>query len=340
MKKIMKVFGRILGLIAVLCLCFITFMLVREYYKECRFNEFRGELYSSECCSILNSNETYSIKNLRTGKTTIKGITWLFASEAYTDTLVIYSKNYKRGYFNRYTGEATIREQYPHAWIFSEGLAAVVKNDKVGFINHQGEVVIDFQYPYLKDNERRMDFVFHGGYCNMYDKNGKCGIINNKGEWVLEPRYDRIQNPLYGKRLFMKDNKYGVLNDSLCVVIPAEYRYIIQTADYVTVSKPDETLMQISYKGEILNPMLYDTIDRLDYSTGKYSDDGTEITLPTGLYYYTVGNCRGLMNEDGKLITQPIYCAFYVVNRHLFRATLLDRQSDVLLNEKGEVVES
>lgn len=40
--------------------------------------------------------------------------------------------------------------------------------------------------------------------------------------------------------------------------------------------------MQMSYKGEILNPMLYDMIDRLDYSTGKYFDDGTEIMASTG----------------------------------------------------------
>ena len=264
----------------------------------------------------------------------------MFASEAYTDSLVIYSKNYRRGYFNRFTGEAVIPEQYTHAWIFSEGLGAVVKEDKVGFIDRRGEVVIDFQYPYLKDNDRRVDFVFHEGYCSMYDEEGKCGIINNKGEWVVKPQYDYVQNPLYGKRVFIQDGKYGLMDDSLHIVIPAEYRYITQTSDYAIVSRWDESRMQMSYKGEILNPMLYDMIDRLDYSTGKYFDDGTEIMASTGLYCYTVGNCRGLMDEKGKLVTPPDYSGIYAVNKHLFRATLFDRQSDVLLNEKGEVVKS
>ena len=164
MKKIMKVLGKVLGAIAVLCLCIITVLVVKVYNRESRVREYEGELYSSECRSISYSDGTYGIKNLRTGEITLKGITWMFASEAYTDSLVIYSKNYRRGYFNRFTGEAVIPEQYTHAWIFSEGLAAVVKEDKVGFIDRRGEVVIDFQYPYLKDNDRRVDFVFHEGY--------------------------------------------------------------------------------------------------------------------------------------------------------------------------------
>lgn len=340
MKKFMKVFGKVLRAITVLCLCIMTFIMVKVYNRENRVREYEGELYSSECRSISYSDGTYAVKNLQTGEITLKGITWMFASDAYTDSLVIYSKNYKRGYFNRFTGEAVIPEQYTHAWIFSEGLAAVVKEDKVGFIDHRGEVVIDFQYPYLKSNDRRMDFVFHEGYCSMYDEKGKCGIINKKGEWVVKPQYDYIQNPLYGKRVFMKNDKYGLMDDSLHIVIRAEYRYITQTLDYAIVSKSDETRMQMSYRGEVLNPMLYDTIDRLDYYTGKYLDDGTEMQAPTGLYCYTVGNRRGLMDEKGKLVTLPIYSGIYTVNRHLFRATLLDRQSDVLLNEKGEVVES
>lgn len=46
------------------------------------------------------------------------------------------------------------------------------------------------------------------------------------------------------------------------------------------------------------------------------------------------------MDEKGKLVTPPDYSGICTVNKHLFRATLFDRQSDVLLNEKGEVVKS
>lgn len=51
-----------------------------------------------------------------TGKTTIKDIDWLLSAESCKDTLVVFSKNRKRGYFNRFIGEAVIPEQYTHAW--------------------------------------------------------------------------------------------------------------------------------------------------------------------------------------------------------------------------------
>ena len=47
MKKIMKVLGKILGAIAVLCLCIITVLVVKVYNRESRVREYEGELYSS-----------------------------------------------------------------------------------------------------------------------------------------------------------------------------------------------------------------------------------------------------------------------------------------------------
>lgn len=73
MKKIMKVLGKVLGAIAVLCLCIITVLVVKVYNRESRVREYEGELYSSECRSISYSDGTYGIKNLRTGEITLKG---------------------------------------------------------------------------------------------------------------------------------------------------------------------------------------------------------------------------------------------------------------------------
>lgn len=45
MKKIMKVLGKVLGAIAVLCLCIITVLVVKVYNRESRVREYEGELY-------------------------------------------------------------------------------------------------------------------------------------------------------------------------------------------------------------------------------------------------------------------------------------------------------
>lgn len=336
MKKI--TLGRALAIIAVTCLCIITGTIIVSEYERHQPYEERTEWYSSDCRVTYYSKGGATIENVVTGKTTMKNIDWMIAADLHPDTLVVYSKKQRRGYFDRYTGDIVIPEQYTHAWIFSEDVAAVVANDKVGFINRKGKTVIDFRFPYMKDNRKNVNFVFHDSYCSLYDETGKCGIINKKGEWALEPQYDKIHTPVHKKRIFEKDGKWGVLDDSLRVAIPAEYTYIELMEDYAIVERPDEIRQQIAYTGEVLNPLLYYSIVRLDYNTGTYREDGSEILSPTGIYSYRIGNKYGLMDRNGQIITLPLYYHIDVVGKNLFNATLEDLYSDVLLNEKGEIV--
>ncbi|MBQ0034324.1 MAG: WG repeat-containing protein, partial [Bacteroidales bacterium] len=88
-----------------------------------------------------------SIFNSHTGKTLIRSIEVEWIQEG-RDSLAVFSKDKLRGYFNIHTGEVTVPAQYKHAWIFSEGLAGVVKDGMVGFINTRGEEVIPCRYPY------------------------------------------------------------------------------------------------------------------------------------------------------------------------------------------------
>lgn len=334
-----SLFKRILAAVTVFCLCVITTIISLEYIKSNKEREYWEDTYSSECKSA-STPKGYKIVNTKTGKTTIDKIDWLLASDQHKDSLVLFSKKRKRGYFNRFTGEIAIPEQYSHAWIFAEGLAAVVSNDKVGFINRQGKVVIDFQYPYFKENEKSVSFVFRNGYCSMFDESGKCGIINRKGEWVLRPVYDYIATPVFGKRLFINDGKYGVLDDSLQIAIPAEYTYIELMEESATVTRADESKSLLSYQGEVLNSCVYSSIVRLDYDTGKYTDDGTEISEPTGLYCYGMINSYGLMSEEGKTITSPLYSDIRTINKELFLCKLKNTFTYVIINRKGEIVQA
>lgn len=336
MKKI--TFGRILGTIAVVCLCWVSIMLTISFCERYERNERLADIYSSECHSFI-CDEKYSIKNIVTGETTIDGIDWLFAAEAYTDSLVVYSKNFKRGYFDRYTGESVIPAHYTHAWIFSEGLAAVVLNDQVGFIDRRGKTVIDFQFPYIKDNKKQIGLVFHDGYSNMFDETGKCGIINKKGEWALKPSYEYIQNPLYGKRIFNDGEKYGVLDDSLHVLLPAEYIDIELLDDYLVADRPDGIQLQMSYDGKILNENVYHDVTSLNYdSMEKVTGGEGTIMKPTGLYDYSSYNLHGLMDDKGRPLTPLIYRSIDALSKDLFLCSLKDIYSKVIIDRKGQVV--
>lgn len=336
MKKI--TFGKALGTIAVLCLLWVSIMLTIGFCEHYESDEQLADIYSSECRSYI-CNEKYSIRNMTTGKTTIDGIDWLFASDAYTDSLVVYSKNLKRGYFDRYTGEAVIPAKYTHAWIFSEGLAAVVLNDKVGFIDHKGKTIIDFQFPYIKDNKKQIGLVFHDGYSSMYDATGKCGIINKKGEWVLKPSYEYILNPQFGKRIFNDGEKYGVLDDSLQILLPAEYRDITLLDDYLVADRPDGVQLQMAYDGKILNKNVYHDVTSLDYDSMEKCEGGEgTIMKPTGIYQYGSYNLYGLMDNNGKPLTSPIYQSIRVISKDLFLCSLKDIYSKVIVDSKGNVV--
>lgn len=65
---------------------------------------------------------------------------------------------------------------------FSEGLAKITVNGKVGFINTTGDIVIK---PKLKDAG-----YFSENLAPFESKNGKWGYINNNGEIAIKPQFD------------------------------------------------------------------------------------------------------------------------------------------------------
>lgn len=108
------------------------------------------------------------------------------------DSVVIYNLNGKRGYYDVAARRFITGAEFSHAWIFSEGLAAVAKYDKeeyctlVGFINEEGKVVIPFQYKYVKGH----DYVFEDGFVFMPDRWGAGGEVINKAGEVVDIWYE------------------------------------------------------------------------------------------------------------------------------------------------------
>lgn len=104
------------------------------------------------------------------------------------DPIVIYSTGGKRGYYDMSALNYLTEAVYDHAWIFSEGLAAVAKDGLVGFINEAGETVIPFRYDYVPG----YDYVFKDGFARIYSREGKAGLIDRQGQIVVPVEYDNI----------------------------------------------------------------------------------------------------------------------------------------------------
>ena len=122
-------------------------------------------------------------------------------------------------------------------------------------------------------------------------------------------------------------------------------KYILSTLIIVLllsgiyVSVKNGFKLQIDYNGNILNPHVIDEVERLTY-TKNIKDVSNEeyIEYPTSYYKYKVNYNVGLMDMNGKIITQPIYHEISALDEKLFSATLNDAVSIIIIDENGNVI--
>ena len=266
-----------------------------------------GFLRNDDLVAVKTSDGKITIRNESTGKVTIKDIKLDWTQESSRDSLAVFCSEKKRGFYNMYTGEIAVPAQYRRAWVFSEGLAAVQKNGMIGFIDHRGNTVIDFRFPY--HGNPLSAFIFEDGHCVVADTLGKCGVIDRTGRWLIGPEYDNVS----------------------------------AFKEYAIVSKAG-VRMQVSYDGTVMNSFVLDDITRLTYTVKeRFENREGEIQyvdkeVDTGLFSYRVGGRCGLMDADCHRLTESLYKSIYAVDRNMFRATLIDYYSEVILNAKGEVM--
>ena len=103
------------------------------------------------------------------------------------------SKQDKYGFIDG-NGKVIIPLEYEGANELREGLIPVIKNDKWGCINLKNEVVIPFQFiGSLGVFENGVAVYSKGPESKMGYSWSQCGLINNIGEVIVEPKYNRIE---------------------------------------------------------------------------------------------------------------------------------------------------
>lgn len=260
-------------------------------------------------------------------------------SEEYDDSLVVYADmKGRRGYINLHTGKMIIKGTYQHAWNFSEGLAAVTIDNKVGFINENGEFVIPCQFPVSNYVIQRFGFAFHDSTCVMTDKDDLCGIINRKGEWVLEPKYDCIWNPNSAhKRIYQTEGKYGLLDVNGQIIIPAIYDDITDNGEYFRVIK-DGIMSTMDYDLNIINPFVCTGTAAVYIQNSEYDyDDGDESEKTDYIKYY-IWQREGIMDSHGKIIIPAKYYYIKMISEHLFKAQMYGTDDWIFIDTNGNIV--
>lgn len=331
----MKIFGRIM--VAVIAVSLFGMMLIfwaayvkyqqKEIYLE---DEKRlGDHYLYE----EYSNGEKRVKDLNTEQVVLEDLQWIVSSEA-GDDLAVFCQQGKRGYWNCSTGRVEIPARYERAWLFSEGLAAVMVGGKIGFINREGEMVLEPTWVYPL-GEKQMDYLFKGGYCAVYDTSEWCGLIDTAGNWALDPDYDYIYPLEQGVRFLQCGEMWGALTDSLQVLLPVEYDWLklvdggilcIKGGDQCVVGRDGKTVVQA---------FVYDDVHPLYYSSGEFGEEGEELVVKCKYFEYGIWNPKGerfgLMNEKGERVTEALYSEIQALSDHLFLCTMEDGLYKVLV---------
>ncbi|MBR6869603.1 MAG: WG repeat-containing protein [Bacteroidales bacterium] len=202
--------------------------------------------------------------------------------------------NGKYGYIN-YKGDRVVPCKYENARdTFSEGLAAVVWNHKVGFIDKTGSVRIPFVFEY---SEFDFNFYQYGlakfseDLCAM-TSNRKFGYIDKRGETVIPFEYDGAGTFQYGCAVVYKASgnitKAALIDRKGQIIIPFQYDYIsIQSgSEPILFVEKDDKWGLCSLQGDVLAACDYDGIP-------SYFE---------GLVQMRKNGWQGLIDPNGKII--------------------------------------
>ena len=282
-------------------------------------------------------DDTYRVYDVCKGEYTTPKLNWI-SDAPQNDSLSVYAVTGKRGYININTGKIVINaeeNEYSKAWVFSEGLAAVKRGDKIGFINAKNEVVIPFKYDYYnKERNYGFGYLFHNGFCVMTNAEGRLGLIDIKGNWKREAIYDDISEPKWrGCRLISRNGMYGVL-DSMCKEIyPVEYNSIGIVQDGFVLSKVGAKWKEDD-NGKMLQPFMFDETELLSHqeSTNEYDYE----YILSDYAKYKVDNCYGLMKRStGKPITLAIYSDIEMFSKTSFKVQNAETSDWYLIDTNG-----
>lgn len=333
MKKLTTFKKVMLVLLLVLIIAILSFSAWHVHQRV--YGAKYTENYSIGLSKVFFRNYKIRILNIQTQKYTTPELDWITDSKS-TDSMAVFCYKGKRGYMSLINGEITIPAQYQAAWKFSEGLAAVVKDHKLGFINSSGEVLIPFKFHFTRLSAAKVDYVFKNGICAATDSIGKLGFINTKGEWVSEPKYDYVGNAVNGYRMVVIKSKTGVIDSLLQIKVPLEYDDITVTIDGFVLAK-DGMQQKLSFDLQtVINPFMYDDFDYIYYNSGKVTEDGNDILMKSDFVVYKINDKYGLMDKNGRIVLKARFDDISALANDLFTCRIGGHRLTV--NAKGEEI--
>ncbi len=161
----------------------------------------------------------------------------------------------KCGFIDK-TGDLVIPIEYEGAGYFFEGLARVKKNDKWGFIDKSGDLVIDYQYDFARDFREGRAAVNKGSTSRGFG--GKWGYINDSGEEIVSIVYDIAGDyqeglaPVAYKVDLETNNRESELNQDLKPLAEDDKLAAVKAADDAIIALPTVETLTLDDKPDVV----------------------------------------------------------------------------------------
>lgn len=334
-------FWRVIWACITACVVLFTCMLAYAFYTEF----FGRRYYQSQYCPVVemsdafeyvdkgrNSGKSYVV-NRNNGRKVFEDIDWMAFSED-GDSLAVFARNGKRGFFDKVRGEVAIAADYDAAWCFNDGVAAVCKGDSVFFIDHSGNPVNGCRY--LRKEGR--SYAYHGDLF-AFDRNGLYGLVDRTGLEVLPAEYESLTPMAHRMWVMRAGGQSGVAGADGNIVLPCEYRDVsVYPDDGIVVTLDDYSMKRYGYAGDLIDDFVVGSVETLEYVSDEFDDNGERRMAPATLHRYYADGRYGLISRQGKPLTPPLYTAICAVGRDVYECQLTDENVNILLDSEGNKI--
>jgi hypothetical protein len=209
---------------------------------------------------------------------------------------------------------------------FAEGLIIVKYNDKWGFINSEGKIIVEARYDEA--------FPFRNGRAAVR-VGDKWGYIDKNGKMIIAPEYEEAFYFFEDRAWVKKNGKYGFIDNYGNIVLPISYDFYHENTrsfpfreyygfrDGLACVGVNEKFGYVNTKGEFVIKPIYDS----------------NFDFENGLAIVHTKNHYGEINKKGEYIIKPIYALiFYGFGENNIDAFVYPNVNSIGYMDKNEKV--
>jgi len=160
-------------------------------------------------------------------------------------------RNDKWGYAD-VRGDIVIEPVYDRVRDFKNGIAMVIKDDKIFFINSQGEVLFEMPDDIQKGNCSMAGCDFSEGRIEIRGNNLKCGYLDKSGHIKVLPIYKRCEEYSDGLAAVSRNDKWGYIDKDGHITINQQFLNACKFIDNLAPVLVEDGWGYINKKGEFV----------------------------------------------------------------------------------------